>query len=138
MKATSAYSQYHPKWHRTRVSTYWWIRQWSYLKFIMRELTSIFVAYFVVLTLLQLDALTQGPEAYTHFLQWLKTPVLIVFNGISFLFVMFHTITWFNLTPRAMPIRIGGKRIPDILVAAPNYLVWLAVSAFLTWLLLGA
>ena len=104
----------------------------------MRELTSIFVAYFVVLTLLQLDALTQGPEAYTHFQQWLKMPLLIVFNGVSFLFVMFHAITWFNLAPRAMPIRIGGKRIPDILIAAPNYLLWLAASAFVTWLLLGA
>ena len=51
---------YHPKWYRTTVSTYWWSRQWSHFKFILRELSSIFVAYFVVLTLLLLGALSTG------------------------------------------------------------------------------
>jgi len=49
---------------------------------------------------------------------------------------MFHAITWFNLAPRAMPVRMGGKRVPEFLVAAPNYVLWIAVSVFVGWLLL--
>jgi fumarate reductase subunit C len=134
MKEPVAYTEYHPKWYRTRVSTYWWSRRWTYLKFILRELSSIFVAYFVVLVLLQLAALRQGEASYAAFQGWLRTPLVIALNGFSFLFVLFHTITWFNLAPKALPVRLRGKRVPDALIAAPNYLVWLAVSAGIAWL----
>jgi fumarate reductase subunit C len=52
------------------------------------------------------------------------------------LFVVFHTITWFNLAPRAMPIRVRGKRLPEFLVAAPNYAIWLVASVVIAWFVL--
>ena len=138
MKETPVYTEYHPRWYRPRVSTYWWTSQWSYLKFILRELSSLSVAYFVVLTLLQLRALSRGPASYAAFQGWLKTPLAIALNVVSLFFVLFHTITWFNLTPSAMAVRVRGKRVPDLLVAAPNYVAWLTISALITWLILGA
>ena len=136
MKETPVYTEYHPRWYRTRVSTYWWTSQWSYLKFILRELSSLSVAYFVVLTLLQLHALSQGPASYAAFQGWLKTPLAITLNLVSLFFVLFHTITWFNLAPTAMAVRVRGKRVPDLLIAAPNYVAWLTISVVVTWLIL--
>ena len=136
MSRPPAYTDYNPRWYRRRVSTYWWTRQWSYFKFILRELTSLSVAYFVVIMLLQLAALNRGPAAYTHFQNWLKTPIAVVLNSIALLFILFHTITWFNLTPRAMPVRVRGKRLPDWLVAAPNYVAWAVISAVVAWFIL--
>ncbi|MCI0339276.1 MAG: fumarate reductase subunit C [Acidobacteria bacterium] len=137
MKETHNYTLYHPKWYRERVSTYWWARQWSYFRFILRELSSIFVAYFVVLILFLLHALSQGPESYAAIQEWLRTPFAITLNFISLLFTLFHTITWFNLTPRAMPVRIGGKRLPDWMIAAPNYVAWVVISAIVAWFVIG-
>ncbi len=136
MTDQAARSEFHPRWYRERVSTWWWLGEWHYLKFILRELTSISVAWFVVLTLFQLRALLRGPEHYARFASRLESPFMIALNAIAFCFVMFHTITWFNLAPRAMPVRMGGKRIPEFLVAAPNYGLWIAVSAFVGWLIL--
>jgi fumarate reductase subunit C len=132
--AAAIYSEFHPRWYRARVSVYWWLGQWRYLKFILRELSSVFVAWFVVLTLLQLRALGTGPEAYARFQHWLRTPGAIALNAVSFFFVIFHTITWFNLAPRAMAIRLRGKRLPDFLVAAPNYALWIVVSLVVSWM----
>jgi len=137
MKESSNYTLYHPKWYRKPVSTYWWTNQWSHFKFILRELTSVFVAYFVVLMLSLLRALSNGPESYQAFLEWLKTPVAILINIIALVFVLFHTITWFNLTPRAMTVRLGSQRLPDWMVALPNYIVWLVISGIVAWLILG-
>jgi fumarate reductase subunit C len=131
--SATGYTDLHPRWYRARVSVYWWLGQWRYLKFILRELSSVFVAWFVVLTLLQLHALEAGPEAYARFQHWLRTPAAIALNALSFVFVVFHTVTWFNLSPRAMAIRFHGKRLPDFLVAAPNYALWLLVSAAIAW-----
>lgn len=136
IKATPVYTEFHPRWYRARVSVYWWLGQRQYLKFILRELSSVFVACFVVITLLQLRALRNGPEAYARFQHWLQTPTAIALNTISFFFVVFHTITWFNLAPRAMAIRLRGKRLPDFLVAGPNYAMWLVLSVAVAWLIL--
>jgi fumarate reductase subunit C len=135
-KVVPTYVDFHPRWYRRRVSVYWWLGEWRYLKFILRELSSVFVAVFVVITLFQLHALRNGPEAYARFQHWLETPAAITLNVISFFFVLLHTITWFNLAPRAMPIRVRGKRLPDFLVAAPNYALWLGVSSLVAWLVL--
>jgi fumarate reductase subunit C len=136
MNATSAYTAYHPRRHRPRVSTYWWLWQRAYQKFILRELSSVSVAYFVVLLLLQLHALSHGPEAYAAFLEWLQAPHIIALNSVSLFFVLFHTVTWFNLAPRAMVVRVGGKRVPDLLIAGSNYVAWLVVSVAMAWLIL--
>ena len=122
--------------YQVRMSTWWWLGRWKFLKFILRELSSLFVAWSVVILLLLIRAINQGPEAYAQFQDWLKNPLVIAVNAVSFLFVLLHTITWFNLSPKAMAVRLRGKRIPDLFIAAPNYLVWLAISAVVVWLLL--
>jgi succinate dehydrogenase subunit C len=133
----ATYTEGHPRWHRTRVSIYWWLGSWPYLRFILRELSSVFIAWFVVMVMLQIRALSQGPGAYKEFEEWLRSPILVALNAISFFFVLFHTITWFNLAPKAMAVRIRGKRVPDLMIAAPNYVGWLIVSVLVAWLLLG-
>ena len=136
MKKLLTYPDYHSRLYRPRVSTYWWLWRWPYMKFILRELSSVLIAYFVVLTLLQLRALSRGPEAYAEFQEWLKSPWLIVLNAITLFFVLFHTITWFNLAPSAIVVRMRGKRVPDLLIAASNYVAWLVVSAVVAWFIL--
>lgn len=129
IETAPAYKEFHPRWYRPHVSVYWWLGQWQYLKFILRELSSVAVALFVVFTLFQLRALLRGPDHYARFLHQLQSPGMIVLVVISFFFVVFHTITWFNLAPSAMAVRLRGKRVPDALVAAPNYVMWLVISA---------
>jgi fumarate reductase subunit C len=130
------YTLNHPRWYRARVSTYWWLKQWVYLKFVLRELTSVFVALFVVTTLMQLRAFSRGPQAYENFQKWLQNPFVIALNVVSFLFVLYHSVTWLSLAPRAMAVRIRGKRVPDLLISGANYAAWLVISAVVAWFLL--
>jgi fumarate reductase subunit C len=134
--APTPYTLNHPRWYRKRVSTYWWLQRWEYLRFVLREISSVFIAWFVVLTLLQIYSASRGPNAYGEFQNFLKNPFIIAFNVISFFFVLFHSITWFNLSARAMAIRVGGKRVPGFLISGPNFAAWLVISAVIAWLLL--
>jgi fumarate reductase subunit C len=135
-KGAVSYTPFHPRWYRPHVSVYWWLGEWHYLKFILREISSVFVAAFVIETLVMLSALRDGPEAYAHFQQCVRNPLVVLLNIVGFFFIVFHTITWFNLAPSAMPVRMGGKRVPEVLVAVPSYVAWIAVSAFVCWMLL--
>jgi fumarate reductase subunit C len=122
------YTPYHPKWYRRRVSVWWWLQNRTYTGFVLRELTSVFVAFFALVCLWQLRALAQGPEAYGQFLARLKTPLFLVLDGVAFLFILFHSITWFNLAPKAVVVRLKGKRVPDWVVVGLNYAAWLVLS----------
>ena len=132
------YTEFHPRWYRPRVSTYWWIGSWRYSLFILRELTSVAVAWSMGVLLLFLRALHSGPDAYQRFMESLRSPWWIALNGIALVFLLLHTITWFNLAPRAMPVRLGGKRLPEVLVAAPNYGLWIVASIVIAWFVLRA
>ncbi len=130
------FTAYPTKGYRVRVSTYWWLGRWAYLKFILREISSVFVAWFVLLTILQIHALVQGPDAWAAMQDFFRNPLVIFLNIVSLFFVVFHAVTWFNLAPKAMAVRVGGKRVPNILISGPNYVAWIVVSAAVAWLLL--
>ncbi len=132
----ATYTSYPPKGYRVRMSTYWWLGRWPYLKFILREISSVFVAWFVIETLLQINALIDGPEGWLEMQDFFTNPIVIALNVISLFFVVFHAITWFNLAPKAMAVRLGGKRLPGIFIAGPQYVAWVIVSAAVAWLLL--
>ena len=136
MSGPQSSTEFHPRWYRERVSTYWWMSSWRYLKFILRELSSVAVAWSVGMTLFLLRALLGGPDAYSHFMRRMQAPGMVSLNLIAFGFLLLHTITWFNLAPRAMPVRFGGKRVPEFLVAAPNYVAWAVASFVVGWFIL--
>ncbi len=131
------YTEYHPRWLRTRVSTYWWLGRRSYLAFILRELSCIFVGWFAVYLLLLVRAVSQGESRYQEFLGWSGRPAVLALNVVSLFFILYHAITWFNLAPKAMVLRVGGTRVPGFLIAGSNYLAWAVASAVVGWLLVG-
>jgi fumarate reductase subunit C len=138
MSERGFYTEHHPRWIRTRVSTYWWLGRGSYLAFILRELSSIFVGWFAVYLLLLVRAVSHSEPRYQEFLSWSGRPAVLALNIVSLLFIVYHAITWFNLAPKAMVVRVGGTRVPGFLIAGSNYLAWAMASALVGWLLLGA
>ncbi len=133
MSGQAHYTPYHPKWYRRPVSVWWWLESASYTQFMLRELTSVAVGYFALVVLWKVRALGLGPEAYARFLDRMKTPLFLLLSSLAFIFVLFHTITWFNLAPRAMVVRLAGRRVPDWVIQGMNYLAWLFASAGVVW-----
>jgi fumarate reductase subunit C len=107
------------------------------LAFILRELSSVFIAWFILFTLLLIAAVSQGKDAYERFLAWSAGPPVLGLNLLALFFVVFHAITWFNLAPQAMAVRLRGRRVPGAWIAASNYAAWALASALVAWLVLG-
>jgi succinate dehydrogenase subunit C len=119
---------------RRPMSTWWWLRKRTYFVFVMRELSSFFVAWFVLYLLLLVRAVGKGDAAYRDFLDKADSPVLVVINALGFLFIVLHTVTWFGVTPQAMALRVRGKPVPPVVVIGAQYVGLAVVSAFIWWL----
>lgn len=122
--------------YRRPISRTWWLDKRAYLLFMLRELTSVFIAAFLALSLVQLSQLAQGAEAYAAFLQRLASPWWVGFHLLALVAALYHSITWFNLTPKVMVVRIGEERLSPIVIAASTYVAWLVVSAVVAWIVL--
>ena len=120
--------------YRRPVSTWWWTRKRSYFIFVMRELSSIFVAWFVLYLLLFVYAVGRGEAAYRSFLDWAVSPWVTIVNVVGLVFVLLHAVTWFSLTPQAMAVRMGHRRVPAGQIIAGQYARLAVVSGFVIWL----
>ncbi len=102
----------------------WWMMKKTYVLFIVRELTCVFVGGYA-LFLLVLVARHDEPQA---FVAWLNSPLLIVLQIIALPMVLYHSITWFNLTPKVMVVWRGEERVSPLLIAGANYVAWVILS----------
>jgi fumarate reductase subunit C len=44
------------------------------------------------------------------------------------------TFDWFKLAPKAMPVQLGEKKLPDSVIVIGHYAAWVVVSLFVFWL----
>lgn len=114
----------------------WWLTSRAYFLFVVRELTSVFIAAYLVFFLILLRRLDAGPDAYAAYLRFLRAPGMILFHVVALAAAVYHSITWFRLAPQALVVRVGGRRVPARAVVWANYALWAAASAFVAWLVL--
>ena len=120
-----------------KVPNTWWLKRKPYFLFIVRELTSVAVAGYCAFLLYLMYELREGPGAYSAAIGLIKSPVSVILHAVGLLLVLYHTITWFNVTPKVLVFHLGEERVPAVVIAGAHYAGWLATSALVAWLLLG-
>ena len=125
------------KLYHREMSATWWLKKQSYFLFMLRELSSVFIAIFLIVFLVQIYQLTRGPEAYAAFIRKLSSPGWIIFNLITFLFALYHSITWFQSSAIVLALRFGEREVPRNLFVALNVGALAVVSLIILVLFLA-
>jgi fumarate reductase subunit C len=121
-----------------RMGSDWWLKRGAYTFIMLRELTAVLIAAYLVWFVVLVEKLGQGAEAYADYVDvFLRSPAMLVFHAIALAASLFHTITWFNLAPRALVVRIGEDRLPEAAIAGPHYAAWIVFSLGVLWWVLG-
>ena len=102
----------HRKPYIREVKATWWLSNRAYIKYMIREATAV-LSLLVSMELLAicLIAALYSDRARDMIAAFVQHPAVIVFNCIAFLAVMFHTVTWFSLMPKA--VRVFRSRSPQ-------------------------
>ena len=112
------------------MSPIWWLKKKTYFLFMVRELSCVFVggyALFLLVVATRLD----DPQAFAALL---NSPLLIALQIIALPMILYHTVTWLNLTPKVMVVWRGEERVSPILIAGANYVAWFIVSIVILWI----
>jgi len=102
----------------------------------LREVSAVFIGSYTLMLIVGLLRLSQGPAAYESFLNAVQSTAGVTLSLISFIFALYHSVTWFGVTPKAMPLRMGGKAVPPAIIVGAHWLVW-AIASLLILLWVG-
>lgn len=106
----------------------WWMQRRAYFLFIVRELTCVFIAAFLVVLLVHLYRLGTGIEGYSEIVARMQSPGWIVFHVVALVFAIYHSVTWFQTTSIVMAVKIGGRELPRFVVTGMSLAAWTVVS----------
>ncbi len=122
--------------YRYPVPATWWLKKRVYLLFILRELTSVFIAAYLVLVLVLLHKISVGRLAYEAYFQFLANPGMITFHVIALVAALYHTYTWFILVPNIVIVRVSRIRVPKSIVSGAHFIGWIVISIVIAWIVL--
>ena len=102
----------------------------------LREATCLLVAVYCSLLLIALATLGSGQASEWERLRAAQQhPAWLLFHGFSLVyFCIYQTVAWFRLAPKAMPIQLAGKPLPDSAVILAHYLLWIVLSLVIFYL----
>jgi len=110
----------------------WWRRNPYFVRYMIREASCVFLAIYTVILLVGLFRLSQGESAYESWRAALVSPVSIVFHWLALLTVSYHAYTWWKVSPKTAPdLRVGGRPLPDLVIAAGGWLATIGASVLI-------
>jgi len=111
----------------------WWLKKRTYSLFMVRELTCIFVGGYSLVLLILASKIgdQQGVSAM------LNSKTLSVLQLIALPMVIYHTVTWLNLTPKVLVLWRGEERVNPLLIAGIHYVAWFGVSIVILCVVFG-
>ena len=102
----------------------WWLKNPYYIRYMVRESTALFVAAYALYLLCGLARLASGAAAWQGWLQELSSPGAVVFHIIAMAAALYHTVTWFKVSPKVTPpLFIGKTRISDQAITTTQYVI---------------
>jgi fumarate reductase subunit C len=109
-----------------------------YLAYTLFDLTGILYLALGFLVLCAVWSLGSGEEAWNGVLESYRNVLYVAFHAISLLGVIFVGVRFFGFFPKAQPPRIGpAKPPPKGVILAMLYLLWIGVTALLSFVLAG-
>lgn len=107
----------------------WWRKNPYYVRYMIREASSLFLAIYTVILLVGLYRLTQGEAAWDAWRAALTSPGSVLFHWIALLTVGYHAYTWWKVAPKTAPdLRIAGRPLPELAITGGGWLATLGTS----------
>jgi len=103
----------------------------------LRELSSVVVALFLVFYLVQIARLSSGQGVYDAFVATLRSPVVVLFHLIALASAIYHAVTWWQLNGVVMVVRLGSSTVPPRQLVLGGYVLWAIASIAVCLILVG-
>jgi fumarate reductase subunit C len=110
----------------------WFLRRRGYLLYMIRELTAVPVAIWMVLLLFEIARLRGGAGGYQPF----GGPVFVIVSLVCLASALWHSYTFLNLAGLIMRIPLGERTVPARTIVTAAFGAFLVLSAIVAGLMI--
>lgn len=129
MKAPAHAARTAPRTYRWSMPSSWWTRKRHYLLYVVREFTALPLALWLLWLLVEIKRAGDGPAKYSPH----GSTAFVIFSVIVFLFSLYHSITFLNLS--GVIIRV--KHVPARMITLAMFGLWALASIVIAAVLIG-
>ena len=110
----------------------WWTRDPFFLRYMLREVTSVAVLIYAIVLSVGVVRLAQGEAAWNGWLAALRSPGSIMLHVLLLAAMVVHAHSWFVIMPKTMPLMfVGGHRVAQSTITRIGWLATVAASVAL-------
>ena len=109
----------------------WWLRNRRYVFYMVREFTSIPIAAWAVVFMVEVARLGNGRAGY----QPLSGPVWIAFSGFCLVCALWHSFTFLSLAGRIIRVPRGERYVPPRVIVGGMFGLLVAATIVIVGLL---
>ena len=110
----------------------WWRRNPYFVRYMIREGSSVFLAIYALILLVGLWRLSQGQAAWDAWRAALTSPISLIFHWLALATVGYHAYTWWKVAPKTAPdLRLAGRPLPEMVITGGGWLATLGASALI-------
>jgi len=110
----------------------WWRRNPYFVRYMIREGSSVFLAVYAFILLVGLFRLTQGQAAWDAWRAALASPVSLVFHWLALLVVSYHAYTWWKVAPKTAPdLRWRNRPLPEPIITGGGLAATIGASVLI-------
>jgi len=120
-----------------RPATHWWLRRPKYIAIFLREAGSLFILAHVLIFTFAVIRAHDGLKAYNDFMAVVNSPLMTSLSIVILAFALYHSLSWFSLSARVQPLKIGKKVISSLAAILINSAILLVASFIVVALILG-
>lgn len=106
----------------------WFMDHPFYRNYMVRESSCVFDGLYAINLFIGLVQLVKGPDAWQSWLDFQANPLMILFTVVTLGMTLYHSVTYFDMTPRVLPQQIR-KLVADNVVNKLMYVGLVVVSA---------
>jgi fumarate reductase subunit C len=90
----------------------WWKHNPFFVRYMVREVTSLAVWIYALILTFGVMRLGQGEAAWNGWLEAMKSPLSLMLHLVLLVSMVVHTYSWFEIMPKTMaPIVVNGERL---------------------------
>jgi fumarate reductase subunit C len=108
--------------------TGWWLKHPRYIRYMSREVTCIFIGAFALLMVCALERLSKGQAAFESFMSAITGPWSAMGLLVILAFAVHNSTSWFNVTPKALPVQMGEEFLAGKYIIGAHYAVWILTT----------
>ena len=117
--------------YRPRPGATWWLRNRRYVFYMVRELTSIPIAAWALLFMVEVSRLQNGRAGY----QPLSGPIWIAFSLFCLVCALWHSFTFLSLAGRIIRVPRGERYVPPRVIVGGMFGLMVAATVVIGGLL---